>query len=86
MDSVPPIDPAAEGTTVYDADGNRVGLCTGVDGDAVVVDPDPSTTSRRATEGGWAFLLSRSDGTLTVAATDVATVSDDRIVLRGARR
>jgi hypothetical protein len=84
METVPPIDASDEGKQLYGVDGTRVGIISRGDGDTVHVDPGPDLTERIAARIGWSFVLQGSDETHAVAASEIESVGDDRVVVRRA--
>lgn len=73
------IDDSVVGYRVLDADGERLGVVSGVQGDTAYVDPDPGITETIATSLGWDD-VNEEDYPLPPDAID--RVTDDEIHLR----
>lgn len=69
-----------EGKTVVDADGERIGVVTGVRGGTVYVDPAPGVGEQLLAKFG---LEDVDEEDYPLEATRIDDVTDDRIHLRG---
>lgn len=82
METVPSVGREDEGKPVYDTEDTRVGMITRVDGDDVYIDPDPELSEKLAARLGWTFMLQGSEETYAIDASDIESVSDDRVTVR----
>jgi hypothetical protein len=67
-----------KGKRVVSFDGDKVGIVSGIDGDAAHVDPDAGLSDSIRSKMGWS-----SDGSPHVLPADrIETVTDDEIKLK----
>ena len=78
MEDDVPLDESLEGKRVVTADGDEVGMVTGVREDVIYVDPDPGVTDTIAAKLGWDDV---SESDYTLRADDVQRVTDDELHL-----
>lgn len=67
-----------EGKTVVTADGDTVGMVTGVEGDRAYVDPDAGLTDQIKSTLGWENV---DEDDYAVEASQIDDVTDDEIRL-----
>jgi len=68
-----------EGKTVFDSDGNEVGVVTGFRGGKAYVDPDPGLAESVLATLGWSDI---DEGDYALDQDDVEVVTDDEVRLK----